>query len=169
MNSSAAQPLQPGVIVIDTREQLPLEFSAEWRTIRAKLPTGDYSLAGFHTMQKPGIIIERKSLSDLVRSITVDHDREMRKIERMKPFRFKGFVIEASYGEIERHEYESAASPQSVIQALAAIQVRHNVHIAWGGTRDGCARDVQSWFRQFARGVLKDHAALMKSWEGNEK
>lgn len=51
-------------LVIDTREQLPLDFSQfqDIRVVRAKLWPGDYSLqAGTHLMA-----IERKSVSDLI-------------------------------------------------------------------------------------------------------
>ena len=154
---------QPGVIVIDTREQLPLEFGAEWRTVRGYLPVGDYSLAGFHTPINAGIIIERKSKNDFVNSFIHHREQEMAKIQKMKAFRFRAYVIEATRGEIERGEYESETKPQSLLQTIFAVQVRHNVHFAFEGTPDGCARQIESWFRQFARGIEKDYKALHKS------
>lgn len=62
-----------GAIVVDTREQTPYEFATMVcdkadgggplyvPTLRAGLPTGDYSLAGYEDM----VAVERKSLADL--------------------------------------------------------------------------------------------------------
>jgi len=51
-------------IVIDTREQQPLEFCSfpDVRVVRAKLWPGDYSLQAYSRM----LAIERKSVSDLI-------------------------------------------------------------------------------------------------------
>ena len=55
-------------IVIDTREQNPLDFSAfeDVRIVRAKLWPGDYSLQAATRM----VAIERKSVSDLIGTMT---------------------------------------------------------------------------------------------------
>ncbi len=51
-------------IVIDTREQLPLDFSPfqDVRVVRTKLWPGDYSIIGGSKL----VAIERKSISDLI-------------------------------------------------------------------------------------------------------
>lgn len=60
---------QKAVVIIDTREQLPYNFTFE--STRATLKTGDYSLAGLESV----VSIERKSLDDFVGCITTGRDR----------------------------------------------------------------------------------------------
>ncbi len=57
-------------VVVDTREQLPLDLPA--RTVRAKLNCGDYGLEPVHDQ---GIYIERKSLNDFIGTLS---DRQCR-------------------------------------------------------------------------------------------
>src|SRR5579871_5246111 len=58
------------VLLIDSREQDPIDFSgvSKWFTDikRVALELGDYSIEGFEQI----CVVERKSLSDLVRSFT---------------------------------------------------------------------------------------------------
>lgn len=67
------------IIIIDTREQKPLEFEG-YETIRAKLDEGDYNIEKLI----PYLVIERKSLSDFYNSITNDHERFKKEILRSK-------------------------------------------------------------------------------------
>ena len=54
------------IIVIDSREQKPFRFSPGIETVTAALKAADYSLLGL----EDDVAIERKSLSDLLGSIT---------------------------------------------------------------------------------------------------
>ena len=65
------------IIIVDTREQLPLSFTGH-ETIRRKLDEGDYNIAELENK----ICIERKSLADFYQSITSDHLRFKREILR---------------------------------------------------------------------------------------
>lgn len=72
---------------------------------------------------------------------------------------------EAYEAEVWRWDYESRATPQSILASLAAIQVRAGVHIIWAGDRDGAARTLERLARQLVRGIVKDHARLLKACE----
>ena len=61
-------------VVIDSREQMPLDFGPEVPTVRRKLDAGDYSAAGFEHR----LAVERKSLSDLLGSLTRDRPPVLR-------------------------------------------------------------------------------------------
>jgi len=65
------------IIIIDTREQLPLSFTGH-ETFSRKLDEGDYNT----TDLEDKIVIERKSPQDLYQSITSDHQRFKREIKR---------------------------------------------------------------------------------------
>jgi len=43
----------------------------------------------------------------------------------------------------------------AVLQSLAMLQVRHNVHVVWAGDRVNAARWLERAVRQFARGQVK--------------
>lgn len=70
-------------IVIETREQTP--FPIAGKTVRGTLITsGDYSFVGDELL----FSCERKSLADLVQSLTIERDRFLRECERLHGYRF---------------------------------------------------------------------------------
>jgi ERCC4-type nuclease len=100
--------VSPFVCVVDTREQAPWYFSdiviegRLWLVRRkvATLATGDYSIEGYESR----VCIERKSAGDLVKSVTVEHEREKRKAQRMRKIQDSGgfarYVIEGDLSRI---------------------------------------------------------------------
>jgi hypothetical protein len=77
-------------IVIDTREQLPLEFNQP--TLRGPLPTGDYSIKGLERF----VAIERKSAGDLVGCLKgQNRERFERELSRGRGLDYFALVVEA--------------------------------------------------------------------------
>ena len=142
-------------IVVDTREQTPLVIDS-FPVVTEGLPVGDYGLQNFSTWENPRFIIERKSLPDLIGSLTSGRARFMREVELLRRFEFAAIVIEGNQSDVEAGEYRSTATPESILQSLYAIEVRTNVHVKWCGDRRGASAAVQSLARQFVRGVVKD-------------
>lgn len=153
-------------LLIDTREQLPLMFD-DWPTASATLPVGDYGIAGFSDWDNPRFVVERKSLSDLIGSLTFGRDRFMREVEKLRQFGFAAIVIEASEAEVLNGNYNSRTPPQSILASLAAIQVRAGVHILWVGDRHGAEVCVKRLARQFGRGIAKDAKRIEAACEAN--
>lgn len=84
-------------IVVDTREQRPLDFAAMGvKTVTATLKTGDYSVLGL----EHELTIERKSLSDLVACCGRERERFDRVIQRMLDFKCRCVVIESPWADI---------------------------------------------------------------------
>jgi DNA excision repair protein ERCC-4 len=148
-------------ILIDTREQCPLVFLPEIQTEVIGLPAGDYGLKNFSDWSNPAFIIERKSLGDLAGSLGQDRARFMREVEKLRQFGFRALVIEADRAAVELHAYRSQMAPTAILGTLDALSVRAGLHVFWCGTPDAAARQVESLARQFARGIVKQHAALM--------
>ena len=146
-------------VLQDTREQRPLAIEA-YPVEVAGLPAGDYGIKGFSDWTNPQFAIERKSIADLVGSLTSGRARFMREIERLRRFRFAAILIEGVRDEIELHSYRSLATPQSILASLDAIEVRTGVHVIWAGTAEGAARRLEGLVRQFVRGVEKDFKRL---------
>ena len=142
-------------VIVDTREQAPLNISM-YETELGTLPVGDYGIKNFSDWNCPDFIVERKSISDLVGSLTCGRTRFMREIMKLRQFRFKALLIEGTREDIVAGEYQSKASPASVIGSLDAICVRTGVHVFWCRDSEGAARQLESLVRQFARGIEKD-------------
>lgn len=134
-------------LVTDTREQRPLDFT-RWPEITvttATLRAGDYSLVGFEDR----FALERKSLPDLVGSVTTHRERFERELQTLRGYDLAAIVAECDTGHVLRHEYRSKASPDSVLQSLAAFQVRYRVPTLWAGSPQGAAYMVRALCRHY--------------------
>ena len=160
---SAIQTISAGksaIIQIDSREQCPLEFGGHPFEV-VGLPCGDYGLAGFSDWSNPAFICERKSLEDLISSLTSGRERFMREIERLRRFRFGAILIEARRETVQAGEYRSNATPQSILASIDAIIVRTGVHVFWCSDHEGAANQFLSLTRQFERGIEKNYKRLL--------
>lgn len=105
-------------VIVDTREQLPLDLvlpsGEKLQTIRQGLPTGDYSVKGIENE----VAIERKSLPDFVKCVTIDRDRFIRELHRLRSYRTRAVVLEASWDHIELHTYRGQTDPQAIIGSI---------------------------------------------------
>jgi len=120
---------EKAVVIIDTREQLPYNFTLE--STRAALRTGDYSLAGLESV----VSIERKSLDDFVGCITAGRDRFEKELSRADSLERFWVVIEANLTSIESGLYRSKVNPESVLGTLAAWSNRHKVSFIFADNR----------------------------------
>ena len=104
-------------IIVDTREQLPYAFDSERVVVfRKTLPAGDYSLVGLEDI----VAVERKTLDDLVGSLTLHRDRFMREIELLGGYEAACVVVEADLTDIVQHRYRSKARPMSIIGSIVS-------------------------------------------------
>jgi DNA excision repair protein ERCC-4 len=90
------------VIIIDTREQTPLPFT-NLETETSTLYTGDYSVKGLEET----FAIERKTIADLVGSLTSGRERFMKELHRLRGYRFRRLLIVGTRDEIEGGLYRS--------------------------------------------------------------
>jgi ERCC4-type nuclease len=144
-------------ILVDSREQRPW-FStqlAAGTAQRATLPTADYTIAGLEHL----VLIERKSLQDLVAVVGYGRDRFERELARMSgECRFPHLVIEATPAQVELRSYRGRIAPAAVLGSLAAWSFDFGLRIHWGGAPDACERWALRLFaaveRRVARGEL---------------
>ena len=138
------------IIVIDTREQDPLVFR-NLASIRGSLTSGDYSLSGAEEL----FAVERKSIPDLIASVTGERERFERELHRLRGFRFARLLIVGSRMEAETHRYRSGTTPKAVLHSLAAFEARYNVPVVWEPVPEEAALRVESWAFWFAREITK--------------
>lgn len=147
-------------IQIDTREQRPLEITA-YPTERIGLPVGDYGIRNFSDWNNPRFIVERKSVDDLVGSVTSGRARFLKEIEKLRQFEFRALLIEGTRLDVELGHFKSCTAPASVLATLDAISVRANVHCFWCSDPEGAARQLESLVRQFIRGIEKQARLIL--------
>ena len=104
------------VILVDTREQNPLDFSRleGWFAgiERRALKLGDYSIAGL----EDHCVVERKDLTDLVHSLTTERIVFVTRLRRMSRYPHRLLVITAALSEVKSPQTCIGASPNRVTQ-----------------------------------------------------
>lgn len=109
------------VIVVDTREQNPFDFSRfeGWFTgvERRALKVGDYSIAGL----EDECIIERKDMADLIHSLTTERSVFVNRLRLMGRYPDRLLAITASLSEVKSPYSCPAGSPNRITQSLIAI------------------------------------------------
>jgi ERCC4-type nuclease len=109
------------VLLVDTREQNPLDFSrfAGWFAgiERTALKLGDYSIAGLEDV----CVVERKGLSDLIHSCTTDRCVFINRLRRMAQYPNPLLVVTSTLSQLKSPCDHPAANPNRVTQSLIAV------------------------------------------------
>ena len=145
-------------IVCDTREQRPLRFSNEVEVIHQALTVGDYSIQGLEDQ----VIIERKSLSDLLASITSGRERFTRELRQLRAFRFAALVVESDWPTIMTGMWPcpSAVHPNAALGSLMSFTVKYGVQVVMADDHQTAAALVERLLSLYAKMVERDAAAL---------
>jgi DNA excision repair protein ERCC-4 len=134
------------VLIVDTREQEPLEFTRlPWRP--GTLQSGDYSVAGLEEL----FAVERKSIPDLVACCAAERERFERELHRLRGYRFKRLLVVGTERDVLEGRYRSRITPQSVLGSLGAFEVRYDVPVVFCPTPALAARQIERWAFYFAR------------------
>ena len=108
------------VAVVDTREQNPFSFAhfQGWFAgiERRALEVGDYSVAGLEDR----CAVERKDLSDLVSSFSVNRTVFVNRLRRMSQFQDRLLIITAPLAQVKSRYEHSPANPNQITQSLIA-------------------------------------------------
>jgi len=149
-------------LVIDSREQCPLDFSAYPCTVeRAGLRTGDYSVKGMENI----IAAERKSESDLLGSLTQGRSRFEAELARARGFACFLVVCETTWERLARGHYTSRMTPQSCLQSILGLSVRFGVPFLMVGSHQAAAYMIYHSFRHFLKQREEELRAILKSCE----
>lgn len=141
--------------IIDTREQTPWPFT-NLPSEPGTLATGDYSVQGLEHL----VAVERKSLDDLLSCIGRERPRFMRELARLRGFRFRVLIVEASYSDLEAGEWRSQLKPSHVLGSLAAWQCQFSLPIMLVGTHEAGAGFCERFLFQAARCVAQENKAI---------
>lgn len=141
--------------IIDTREQTPWQFE-NLASELGSLTTADYSVKGLEHL----IAVERKSLPDLLACCGTDRDRFRRELRRLKAYRFRALIIEASYSDLEAGEWRSQLKPSHVLGSLAAWTAQYELPIWLVGSHKAGAEFCERYLFQCARLIASENQAL---------
>ena len=141
-------------LIVDTREQAPLTFE-HLEAEPGTLTTGDYSIHGLQSR----FAVERKSVQDLVGSLTQGRDRFTRELERMRGMDFARLLIIGTPFDLQAHLNRRAVTAASIIGSLEAINARL-VPVVWAATPAKAAQMVERWACYYYTGAAKPFCRL---------
>jgi ERCC4-type nuclease len=127
-------------IIIDSREQTPLAFT-NLASETAGLLTADYSVKGMEDL----IGIERKTIADLVASLTSGRARFSNELHRLRGYRFRRLLIIGHRSEIEQHRYRSRATPKAILASLHAVEARYDLPVIFSPDQSAAALTIERW------------------------
>ncbi len=125
-------------ILIDTREQQPLQFGSRILTKSATLKIGDYSLRGHSTS---GVVIERKSLNDFFSSFAGKHRTAMAmKMKKMGAYHSAMLLVEADVDEVfNGSRYQVNVSGASLFGSVVGMCTALGIQTIFVGDRAAAA------------------------------
>jgi ERCC4-type nuclease len=110
-----------GVILVDTREQNPLDLSRfpGWfaGVEKRALALGDYTVVGMEDI----CVVERKGLDDLIHSLTDERPVFIDRLRRMSSYPHPLLVVTAALSQIKSPYLYSGANPNHILQSLVAL------------------------------------------------
>lgn len=119
---------KPLVIVIDSREQQPYEFTG---AVVGCLASGDYSIVGYENR----VAIERKSLADAYGSLGRGRERFERELQRLAKLDYAAIVIESTLEEFLTSPAFSQMNPKAAVNSILAWSVKYRVCVFFAGSR----------------------------------
>lgn len=133
------------IIIIDTREQLPLVFTGH-ETISRKLDEGDYNTPELEDK----IVIERKSIPDYYNSITNDHQRFRKEILRATE-KGKQFYIflEGQIADVESYVLLRKYKVETIKKIMKTMAERYNIQIVECNTRNEMSKKIMELMEQW--------------------
>jgi len=132
----------PSLIVVDTRECLPLGFPG---SARQGLKTGDYAIQGMEDR----CAIERKELSDFLACVGRERARFERELERLSAMEYAAVVIEASLTDILVGTEFSKVHPMSAVVSILSWSVKYRLPFFFAENRRRCRSIVYHLLRKY--------------------
>lgn len=144
-------------ILIDTREQLPLEFKHRYITDvkQETLSVGDYAVR-FNDGHTPPFRFERKGVGDLFGTLGQGYKRFKREIIRSQELKLQMFlIIEGSLSQILCGYEHSTIEGISIVKKLYTLWIRHNVQPIFCKSRSEMSEYITQFYLAVGREYVK--------------
>jgi len=136
-------------ILIDTREQRPLEFA--WPSAKACLPFGDYGCELDDESMVP-VIFERKSIADLFGSLSKGYERFRNMLRKAEADKVKIIIIvEGSLSKVLKGYSRSQRTGVSIVKQLYTIRAIYGIEIVFCQNRDEMTLYIEKLFDSYRR------------------
>ena len=137
------------IVIVDTREQTPFSFVRfpNWiaEEKRKALRVGDYTVEGMEKL----LILERKTLTDLITTVMQNRVRFFDMCEKMTKFRWRALIVEASYEDVKTvygEELNTRAHPNAVSGSLDALEAKFGIPVIYTSRNRPLAEEkAASW------------------------
>lgn len=148
-------------LIVDSREQRALPIPADammgrtaWRieTEVACLPVGDYAIKGWSGRdgEPKGFTLERKSLADLVQSLSWGRERFLKEMERAREFETFAVIVEdATMDDVRRWRHGTEMTPASLEASVYSLSERFRAPVLWFASPQEAAVYVVNAARRF--------------------
>lgn len=153
------------VLIQDSREQLGYGPLFQTPHVVSGLDCGDYSVAGLEHL----ISIERKSLQDLLGSLTSGRDRFEAELKRARSLHRFYVLIECSPKDLLVNDFGklSRAHPRSIWGTICVWSTRYHPFI-FGGNRADSARLCEGLLVGYAKEFLKGAERMTRGARAHE-
>ena len=145
------------LINIDTREQLPLDFSSHKiidEQVVATLPYGDYCCE-YNGKLLP-VVFDRKSLGDLFGTLGKGHKRFMREVDRAKKDNtLLIIIVEKNLSTIRKGYRYSKMSGSAIMRQLFTLQHKHSVPFVCCKNREEMEMYIAEYFYSYVKNGFK--------------
>jgi len=146
-------------VVVDTREQLPLDLSP-LRSEVGTLASGDYTIRGCEHIVR----VERKSLDDLLGCVGRERDRFEREVQRLLAFPLRFLVVESTWQALELGQWRGKVTSSQVVGSLIGWQADGlSIHMAGDHQRAG--RHVSRLLYTIARRRYRELRTMFSAQE----
>jgi len=137
------------ILIADSREQHVFEFDhPRYENVAVKvagLKTGDYSIEGMESM----VAVERKSMPDLLGSISTGRQRFENELERALDIKSFMVVIEEPFRNLGCNEYQSRMNRGAAIQTIFSWMSKYRCTWWFAESREGAEFATFSFLRHF--------------------
>ena len=134
-------------IIVDTREKLKLWTD---NIILKKIDAGDYSFSFKEKDYSNIIAIERKTMADIVSTISSGHARFKRELERSRELDYFAIIIEGSHQQIQNKRYKgskfSLMKGETINKILTTLQVKYGINILFAGNKENAKIMIKNTF-----------------------
>ena len=113
-------------------------------------------------MNCPDIAIERKSIDDLIGSLTKGRDRFEKELQKGSRIPYFALVIEASLSDLANGKYQSSTLPKSAIQSLLSWSVKYRLPVFFAESREYAEKITLSLLLKYARSIFQKYTLLEK-------
>jgi len=143
-------------IFVDTREQKPLSFNEEYidNVVKFKLDYGDY--AGKVGEHRIPVIFERKSVPDLLGTLTGGYDRFAREVARAHEEGYRlVIIVEKPITDIIKGTKHSKVNGLAVLRTMFTLMIKHGVPFVCCKNREEMSKYIAEFFYSYAKDYLR--------------